>query len=354
MRERQDTSEASWQSGLTALVAIESRSGTPNHQSLELLAAVTGSELARQARVVAVSLHQLPHAAQEMLRARGCKHLLVPPFQVTSSVHEPDGWTHLMSGLSNQCESAVVLLAHSLLGSEVGARVAFRIGCPVVMNCESILLSGGEVVTSRACFGGRLKEDVRVKAPHTVVTVAANASLPPAPGDAHGEGDCWKVEEVDFALPEGSALIECVRRELDAEPLGPSLETANVVVGGGRGLGGAQGFVELGSLAAQLGGAAGASRVACDLGWCPKSWQIGLSGRSIRADWYITFGISGASHHMAGCAQAGKLVAINNDKTAEIFRHATYGVVADARSVLQELVRLFESVEAAAQSCRAG
>jgi electron transfer flavoprotein alpha subunit len=243
-----------------------------------------------------------------------------------------------MSGLLNQCESAVVLLPHSLLGSEVGARIAFRIGCPVVMNCESILLSGGEVVTSRACFGGRLKEDVRVQAPHTVVTVAANASLPPAPGDAYGQGDCWKVEELDFALPDGPGLIECVRRELDAEPLGPSLETANVVVGGGRGLGGAQGFVEL----------------ACDLGWCPKSWQIGLSGRSIRADWYITFGISGASHHMAGCAQAGKLVAINNDKSAEIFRHATYGVVADARSVLQELVRLFESVEAAVQSCRAG
>jgi len=223
-----------------------------------------------------------------------------------------------MSGLLNQCESAVVLLPHSLLGSEVGARIAFRIGCPVVMNCESILLSGGEVVTSRACFGGRLKEDVRVQAPHTVVTVAANASLPPAPGDAYGQGDCWKVEELDFALPDGPGLIECVRRELDAEPLGPSLETA------------------------------------CDLGWCPKSWQIGLSGRSIRADWYITFGISGASHHMAGCAQAGKLVAINNDKSAEIFRHATYGVVADARSVLQELVRLFESVEAAVQSCRAG
>ena len=343
MHELQGGSATHRRSGTTALVAIESRGGVPTPQSLELLAAAVGSDLTSQARVVAVSLHGLSEPGQEMLRARGCAYVLVPDVEISDQAHAPDGWTHLMSGLSRQCESALVMLPHSLLGSEVAARVAFRLGYPVVTNCESIALGAGEVAVSRACFGGRLKEEVRVHAPHTVLTMAANASFPARPDVAVSSEEVMIVEQVTVSWPDGPPSIEHVRRHVEEAPAGPSLETASVVVSGGRGLGGAQGFSELSALAARLGGAAGASRVACDLGWCPKSWQIGLSGRSIRADWYIAFGISGASHHMAGCSRAGSLVAINNDRSAEIFRHATYGVVADARAVLQELIRLFES-----------
>lgn len=349
MREMEGCHESNWRSGTTALVAIESRGGAPTSQSLELISAAARSGLPRQAYVVAVSLHRLSDAGQDMLRARGCTHLLVPVHVISPSVHEPDGWTDFLSHLLTKCERALAMLPHTLLGNEVGARVAFRLGCPVVMNCETIGFSGDDVTASRACFGGRLKEEVQVQAPLTVVTIAANASFPAEPGNVRALDGRWIVEAVERRFTDGPGMVECVRREVEAETLGPSLETANVVVGGGRGLGGPQGFAELRTLAAQLGGAAGASRVACELGWCPKSWQIGLSGRSIRADWYIAFGISGASHHMAGCARAANLVAINSDASAEIFRHAAYGVVGDARSVLQELVRLLDGVEPAEQ-----
>jgi electron transfer flavoprotein alpha subunit len=349
MREMSGFSERRWTSGATALVAIESREGVPTSQSLELIATAAASGLAGHAAVVAVSLHRLSDAGHDMLRARGCAHLLVPDQEVSPGMHEPDGWTHFLSGLLTHCERAIAVLPHTLLGSEVGARVAFRLGCPVVMNCESVAFSGHDLTVSRACFGARLKEQLHVNSPRTVVTIAGKASFPAESGDVRECDDHWMVEEVELGLANANSMIEFTRREVESQSVGPSLETANIVVGGGRGLEGPLGFADLATLAEKLGGAPGASRVACDLGWCPKSWQIGLSGRSIRADWYIAFGISGASHHMAGCARTSNLVAVNSDRSAEIFRHANYGVVADARSVLRELIRLVEEVERAEQ-----
>ncbi|MDP2707793.1 MAG: electron transfer flavoprotein subunit alpha/FixB family protein, partial [Burkholderiales bacterium] len=107
------------------------------------------------------------------------------------------------------------------------------------------------------------------------------------------------------------------------------LEDAKVIVAGGRGLNGVAGFGMLAELANMLGGAVGASRVPCELGWCPRSWQIGLTGRTVTPDLYIAVGISGAGHHMAGCGNAKAIVAVNTDPEAAIFRDARYGVVGD-------------------------
>ena len=100
---------------------------------------------------------------------------------------------------------------------------------------------------------------------------------------------------------------------------GIRLEDAPVIVAGGRGLNGAEGFDLLQELAAELSGAVGASRVPCDLGWCPRSWQIGLTGRTVHPDLYIAVGISGAGHHMAGCGNARTIVAVNTDADAREF-----------------------------------
>ena len=119
-----------------------------------------------------------------------------------------------------------------------------------------------------------------------------------------------------------------VGRKRDAAE-GVRLEDAKVIVAGGRGLNGADGFRVLEELAHTLGGAVGASRVPCDLGWCPRSWQIGLTGRTVTPELYIAVGISGAGHHMAGCGNAKAIVAVNTDPEAAIFRDARYGVVGD-------------------------
>ena len=107
---------------------------------------------------------------------------------------------------------------------------------------------------------------------------------------------------------------------------------------GGRGLEGAEGFRVLEALASVLGGAVGASRVPCDLGWCPHSWQIGLTGKTVTPELYFAVGISGAGHHMAGCGNAKTIVAINSDPHAAIFRDARFGIVGDYRKVVAALI----------------
>jgi electron transfer flavoprotein alpha subunit len=128
-----------------------------------------------------------------------------------------------------------------------------------------------------------------------------------------------------------------IARERDAAAA-KRLEDAKIIVAGGRGLEGPEGFRVLETLAHVLGAAVGSSRVPCDLGWCPHSWQIGLTGKTVTPDLYLAIGISGAGHHMAGCGNAKNIVAINTDPEAAIFREARFGVVGDYRKVVPALV----------------
>ena len=132
---------------------------------------------------------------------------------------------------------------------------------------------------------------------------------------------------VDGAVP---VLVETVVEESEGIPL----EQADIVVSGGRGLGGTEPFDNLRELCGLLGAALGASRAACDAGWIDHSHQVGLTGKNISPTTYITVGISGASQHMAGCSSARNIVAIDKDPEANIFSHARYGVVGDWAKVL--------------------
>ncbi|HTN27611.1 MAG TPA: electron transfer flavoprotein subunit alpha/FixB family protein, partial [Burkholderiales bacterium] len=146
------------------------------------------------------------------------------------------------------------------------------------------------------------------------------------------------VEVVAVQLPGDATPTRILERKRDDPGEGSRLETAKIIVAGGRGVGGAGGFRTLEKLAATVGGAVGASRVACDLGWVPQSRQIGLSGKTVSPDLYIAVGISGASQHMAGCGKARAILAINTDPEASIFKDATFGIVGDYREIVPALI----------------
>ena len=122
------------------------------------------------------------------------------------------------------------------------------------------------------------------------------------------------------------------------------LEDAKIIVSGGRGIGGELEFKELNKLVNLLGGALGASRAACDAGWVDHSYQIGLTGKTVSPDLYISVGISGASQHLAGCSMSRNIVAINNDKNANIFNVARFGVVGDWKSIVKSLISTIEDL----------
>ena len=108
-------------------------------------------------------------------------------------------------------------------------------------------------------------------------------------------------------------------------------------------MGGPQPFELLENIAELLGGAVGASRAACDAGWIDHNKQIGLTGKTVSPHLYITIGVSGASQHMAGCSNAKNIVAVNQDKDANIFKEASIGVVGDWKTILPSLIEALKN-----------
>ena len=147
-------------------------------------------------------------------------------------------------------------------------------------------------------------------------------------------GGMPEVERVDMSGVGVSSAVPVLVETVLEEGEGIPLEQADVVVSGGRGLGGPEPFDQLRELCGLLNAALGASRAACDAGWIDHSHQVGLTGKSISPTMYLTVGISGASQHMAGCSSARNIVAIDKDREANIFSHARYGVVGDWAKVL--------------------
>jgi electron transfer flavoprotein alpha subunit len=138
-------------------------------------------------------------------------------------------------------------------------------------------------------------------------------------------------------------IVEKIKEEVE----GVKLEDAEVVIAGGRGMGTAKDFAMLRELADILGGAVGATRVACDEGWAPATLQIGQSGKVVSPKLYVAVGLSGAMAHIAGCLGSKYIVAINKDNEANIFNVAHFGIVGDWKEVLPALTAKFKELKSA-------
>ena len=226
----------------------------------------------------------------------------------------------------NRVNPDVVLFNKSDFGSLVGPRLAFRLGAVFASDCMEISNIEGSIVVTRPVFGGSALADFEVATSQSVIT------LRPGSFPASTETGNPLVEEFisDVTVDQRASVLDTVEESRE----GVRLEDANVIVSGGRGLGGPEPFSVLHDLANVLEGAVGASRAACDAGWIDHAYQVGLTGKSVTPDVYIAVGISGASQHMAGCSSSRAIIAINKDADSNIFKEARYGVVGDWEKVL--------------------
>ena len=235
-----------------------------------------------------------------------------------------------------QAKPQTVLVGNTPLGQNVGPRVASRLGAALAQDCIAVGRdeTSGAVVAERPVYGGNAVAKVAFTGggPGFMV-LRGRAYEPPAP-DMSLTAD---VTRVDVAVEPSDIKVRRVE-SVSQDVEGVRLEDAPVVVAGGRGLGGPEPFDRLRELADLLGGAVGASRAACDAGWVDHSLQVGLTGKSVTPDLYITVGISGASQHMAGCSGSRNIVVINRDSDANIFREASYGVAGDWQKVLPAFI----------------
>jgi len=227
---------------------------------------------------------------------------------------------------------AAVIAAGSPRGNEVLAHLGAILDLPMAADCLQVTVSSAgdhEVVRNR--WGGNVFETAIVHAPVLLATVAPHsvaASESPAAGE---------VREFTPALQPFDSVVQ-VRERTGGGGGGVGLADARVIVSGGRGVGGPEGFGVLEELADLLGGAIGCSRVVTSAGWRPHSEQVGQTGTKVAPDLYIAAGISGATQHIAGCRSAKTIIAINTDKDAPIMGFAHYAVIGDLHQIMPALV----------------
>lgn len=224
-----------------------------------------------------------------------------------------------------------MLFNQTVEGRVVAARLAGRLGVPVVANVVAIEREGAGLRVEATAYGGDTRAEYRLKAPVNVVAVVTTglAAQPRAEALAF---DTRRVAAAGGAAA-GFAVVSAPQIQEQR------LEDADIIVSGGRGLGRKENFELVKQMAEALGGMWGGSRAIVDDGWIDSSRQVGLTGKITRPGLYIALGISGASQHMAGCSAAKTIVAINKDPDASIFRYARYGVVGDCVELLPELIR---------------
>lgn len=241
-------------------------------------------------------------------------------------------WLPVVESAVKTVAPELVLLPHTLDARELGPRLAFRIGAGMVTDCVGLRREGSDLVFVKPVYGGSVLAEYTVAGAPAVATLRSRA-FAAAASDGAPPG---AVEQLSVAAT-SETRVRLVERVASAGGSGPGLKDAKVVVSGGRGLGGPESWHLVEELAAALGAAVGASRAVTDAGWVPPALQVGLTGTTVNPDLYVAVGISGAVQHMAGCAGARSLVAINRDPDANVFKHARFGVVGDAKEVLPAL-----------------
>ncbi len=237
-----------------------------------------------------------------------------------------DAYTNVLFDIVKDNDPRILLLGASSQGKDLSGRLAARLGVGLAIDCIALKLDGEKLIATRPMYGGKVHAEVALEGTPQMSAVRSNVM---EIVEAQKAGDVEKV-----AISPGVVKTRVVEKRLEAASK-VDLTEADVIVSGGRGMGGPD-YSVIEKLAELLGGTVGASRSAVDEGWRPHSDQVGQTGKVVSPNVYIACGISGAIQHLAGMGSSKYIVAINKDPEAPIFKKADYGIVED----------LFEAVPA--------
>jgi electron transfer flavoprotein alpha subunit len=292
-----------------------------------------GLELLTKARdlgdtVEAVALGPGSAQAAQALGEHGAQTVYVSDDQVYAE-HPNQPRAHALHHLVQEHQPNLILFAMTYDSRDVAGRLQGKTGSTLMSNANDVT---GIDSAQTQIFGGTKIVNVSLGGPDPKLVIVRPKSFP-----AEASGGSANIVEVDVDIPEELKKVKRVEHHEEAAT-GPKLEEAAVVVSGGRGLGDPSNYKLIDELASAIGKAAvGATRAIVDAGWVPYSYQVGQTGKTVKPEVYIAVGISGATQHQVGMKESKRIVAINKDPDAPIFKMADLGIVGDALKILPAL-----------------
>jgi electron transfer flavoprotein alpha subunit len=316
---------------MSTLVFLETHDGEPTKGGLGLLskAATLGGDVA------AAVLGEGVRDAAATAGAHGATRVyIVEDAALAAPLPQPR--VDALEAVVRESGAENVLLPASVLAADVASGLAARLDAGLNWDLTDLRLEGGELVGTRPALGDTVLVEVGWTSTPRIGLVRSGTF------DPVETGGTAEVLDVAVAFQDFSTRARLVDH-LQEEATGPSIEDADVIVAGGRGLGGPEGFSLCEELASALGGAVAATRAVVDAGWYPYSAQVGQTGKTVTPKLYIALGISGAIQHKVGMQGSGTIVAINKDPNAPIFDFADLGVVGDLTQIAPKLTELLRA-----------
>lgn len=316
------------------LVLGEARDQSLRNVSFEAIAA--GKIIAEGGEVIAVIVgDQVNSLGTELIHYGADRVIVVEDTKL--STYTPDGYSQAVLAVIKEENPEGLVFGHTALGKDLSPKIAAKLNSGLISDATSIEVTGGNVVFTRPIYSGKAFEKKIVTDGIIFATIRPN-NISSLDKDETRTGD---VRSLSVEIKDLRTIVkEVVRKATE----GVDLSEAKVVIAGGRGVKGEDGFEPLKELADVLGGAVGASRGACDAEYCDYSLQIGQTGKVVTPDLYIACGISGAIQHLAGMSNSKVIVAINKDPEANIFKVADYGIVGDLFEVVPLLTEEFKKL----------
>ena len=279
--------------------------------------------------------------AKELLAGGADRVILVDDEKLKAYMTEP--YVYATAKVIENYKPAVLLIGATAIGRDMAPRVSARVKTGLTADCTGLDIDPetGNLMMTRPAFGGNIMATI-ICPDHRpqMATVRPGVMQKIEKAAAGGE-----VVEFDAQIPDTCLNVEILEIIPNA-PAKMNIQDAAVLVSGGRGVGGPDGFADLESVAKVLGGTVAASRACVDSGWATADRQVGQTGSTVRPDLYIACGISGQIQHIAGMEDSGFIIAINRDETAPIFGVADLGIVGDLSAILPALEKEIEKVSA--------
>ncbi|MFD4402171.1 electron transfer flavoprotein subunit alpha/FixB family protein [Nocardia sp. NPDC058499] len=305
------------------LVLVEHADGAVKKVTTELLSAAAG--LGEPSAVVLGVPGTADKLSDALAAAGAAKIYVAESDDVENYLITPK--VDVLAGLVESASPAAVLVAASAEGKEVSGRLAARIGSGLLVDVIDVKADGSAV---HSIFGGAFTVDAKATGDVPVISVR--------PGSIEANASAGAGEKVTVEVPaQEEGVVKVTSREPVVAGDRPELTEANIVVSGGRGVGSADNFSVVETLADSLGAAVGASRAAVDSGYYPGQFQVGQTGKTVSPQLYVALGISGAIQHRAGMQTSKTIIAVNKDEEAPIFEIADYGIVGDLFNVAPQL-----------------